>query len=812
MTPSVATSQRVMRLLLVVALLAAVTPMAHAQLPDVGGSWLDIDVVGAAGLPTRTDATLPGSLFFFTPTDGVRGIYSDTDSTLVTTDGGVTWRAHAFQQFVPAGALADGFAWLRTGATSDDFGRTWSRPAVPFLDYTAVTRTHHVAISQPLPSPGHLLITSDGGSTWSPLDVAAATPAGDSVLTGSIFGAMPAPAAMESTILSWQRIVSARADEVIAISSASGTIDGASSIWYYLVTLDLAARTIRSIELPMYRDRGVGFVIAPRPLAAVLTPSTILIGDHEYDRYFNESRFIRLWRSEDGGATWQKHDTLVWFDEPSVKFFSPTFGVSTTAKTTDGGRTWQHHGRPFGSQFFALDSARWFVADTHMLTGRTTDGGRTWTRSHSSAPFRSIVAHRGNVAIARSQRSVLVSSDRGATWSDVGRGAEMPDDLSIIAAMTWLDTLGSPGHIIGVGGFVDERGARTARMVASTDFGRTWTERGRLPMLDQAIFRNDLIDVPLVFQTATVGEGEARVLFVGGSFGLAASDDDGLTFQMRSSEMPIHGLAMIGAQSGVAMSGNWDDATVSFYSTGDGGRTWRRTYTSPESFVYPAGFTLTDLGYRALVTSFSAGHREWVALSSVDGEQWSQRRGSHDGPPLKGGDVFWSERDRFHVVGRGASILYSGDGGSSMAVHHDAEPRFVHALPTDSTADLLFRPLISARDGRDIYVADYFRNTGRWTIGDDVLDAPIAVATQGLDARLLVARDLSSARLEVDADDRPQVWLVDMRGMRRSVELVSQTSGRHGAHIDLRPLPPGAYLLRVGSARGAVTIPLVVTR
>lgn len=795
-------------------LFVALTPTASAQFPDVGGSWLDIDINTTAGLPTRIDAT-DGGLFFFTALDGIRGLHSDDDTTLVTSDGGETWLPVAGRPIMPDGALADGFAWRRNGRTTSDLGRTWQQsPGANFADYVAGTRAARAGIGA-LPgfSTQRLLHSVDSGATWTPLDELGPGPFADSVITRSRFGALPAPATMLNPRLEWQRLISYNGDVIVAISSAIGTIDAALSTRYYLTTLDISARTISSIELPMWRDRSYSQIIRPRPTVAVLSPSRILIGDHEWDTYFFESRFIRMWLSEDGGATWAPNDTIPWIHEPSLRFFSPTFGVSTSGRTTDGGRTWQRHGRPFGAVFFALDSMRWFVADARMLTGRTTDGGITWSRSRSSAPLRAIVAHRGNVAIARSQRSVVVSSDGGTTWTDVGRSGGLPDNLAHIVAMNWVDTADAPGHLVGIGAFVDERNVRSARIVASTDYGRTWVERSPIRFLDYAVFTNDVIQIPLVILPTPGGEGAPGALFVGGPFGLAASEDNGATWQLRSSEIPIHGLAMIGASSGVAISGDWDNSAISFYSTGDGGRTWRLTHTTSEGFVYPVGLTLTDLGYRAIVSNYSAGHREWIVLSSYDGESWSQRRGSHDGPPVKGGDAFWSDRDRVHIVGRGASILYGSNGGANLAVHHDAIRRFIHALSVDSTADAIYRPLFSARDGRDIYVADYFRNVGKWTMADDVLSAPIVTgSSNGIDAQLLVSHDRSSATLHATSRSMPDAWLIDMRGARVRLDIVADGAGRFGARIDFDNLMSGAYLVRVGSDEGSLTLPFVVAR
>jgi photosystem II stability/assembly factor-like uncharacterized protein len=798
------------RLLLCAAAVIAIPVTYATAQTDIGGTWRDLDAIGAAGLPTSEHGTIPDSFYFFDGLSGVRAIRPDNggDRFFATSDGGATWQPIAAMPPLPTGRLEDGFAWTRSGETSTDGGKTWSpADAAGYVDFRAASRSDRSALRGTPGEPVRLVATSDAGATWEPIDVLAGDPA---AISSTIYGDFSLPATIANRRIEWLHLVHHDASTIAATIRVTGTVDGAASTTYYLVVADRTARTVRTIALPMWRDNRT---IAARPPIFVRPPSTFIVAEYEYDTYFFESRLLRIWRTEDAGASWERHDTLPWLDLARTRFFSPTFGITSNATTRDFGRTWTRLGRPFGRALFALDSARWFVADSFMLTGRTVDGGRTWTRSGSYAPFRAIVAHRGNVAIARSQRSVLASSDGGTTWRDVGVAGGLPDDLAQIIAMGFVDTTGLPGTLVGVAGFIDEQARRTAGLVHSSDFGQTWREGARIPTLDSAVFNPDMIETPPVFQSLPGIEGSKRELFIAGMHGLLASADDGATWELRSNDVPIYSLAMASPSSGVAISADWTVPEITLHQTTDGGRTWTRTYTAPEGYNFPIGIQVLDVGYRVMIANYSALYREWLVVSSEDGASWGARRGSYGGPALKGGDAHWSSPTRVHVVGRGGSILASSDAGATLEVHHGELPRFFHRHGKDPNLDSLFRPLVSVRDGNDIYVADYYRDLGKWTIGEGALAAPVASARRsGLDARLSLDPASHSATLRVAT--RASVdgaWIVDILGNRRSLALRDAADGVTSA-IDLAALAAGVHVVVVRADGAMVSLPFVVSR
>ena len=156
-----------------------------------------------------------------------------------------------------------------------------------------------------------------------------------------------------------------------------------------------------------------------------------------------------LFRSSDGGSTWQHVDGLPQFLTNAVTFVpsNPNIVLVTTSEDTaktndggiwrsaDGGTTWTHIPNPpppFGvtDRFSAYELA--VAPDTgHIYVGTSygiaisSDDGATWTQSN---PFgggsfllrnrrvMSVVAQKGNRVLAAGPSGLRRSSDSGATW------------------------------------------------------------------------------------------------------------------------------------------------------------------------------------------------------------------------------------------------------------------------------------------------------------------------------------------------------------------------------------------------------------
>jgi photosystem II stability/assembly factor-like uncharacterized protein len=224
----------------------------------------------------------------------------------------------------------------------------------------------------------------------------------------------------------------------------------------------------------------------------------------------------------------------------------------TVLRTVDGGRTWQQVGPPDTATLDFRDieafDARTAVAlsigeGESSRVYRTTDGGRTWTESFRNTEptaFYNCLAFfdaRHGLAVGdpvAGEFRVLTTSDGGRSWTRVpgaGIPPALPGEYQFSASGQCVTVAGGRDAWLATGG------ATVARVLHSTDRGRTWTAS----------------ETPLV---SSESAGVFAVAFRTPRTGIAVGGD------------------YVNPASGVDV----------LALTRDGGRTWRAPVTAPQGY------------------------------------------------------------------------------------------------------------------------------------------------------------------------------------------------------------------------------------
>jgi len=360
----------------------------------------------------------------------------------------------------------------------------------------------------------------------------------------------------------------------------------------------------------------------------------------------------RLYASQDGGRTWALRSK----DVPSggyaywLAFRSPDAGMLAAIRfgliaTSDGGRHWR---LSLGSGDWTPEAIAWpsrrrvYVVLRNLGLARSDDGGRHWQQLYPARPgppagpvsFSSI---RNGIG-ARSEGLdpdggvIVATSDGGRTWRLRSRipGFHVRQLERVSATSVWAVASRPLPH----GGYAP------ARVLRSGDDGRHWRQVIAVPALG----------------FGTLSRVDARVAFVYGEQGTLRTVDGGASWRRRSEE-PIYAAAFLDRDRGYGMKG--DDRLL---ATSDGGKAW-------QPVALPGRF-------RALGVSGDPPNRVWVIgnacfggrcrgriLRSQDGgARWTQINYNAAVPPFPAG---WLD-GRFAIVPVGVPGHYRTlDGGRS---------------------------------------------------------------------------------------------------------------------------------------------------
>lgn len=344
------------------------------------------------------------------------------------------------------------------------------------------------------------------------------------------------------------------------------------------------------------------------------TQEGLAVGDHG-----------AVWRTSDGGATWQFVSVPTRGSLRSVSLLTTQVGwiagvewlpyarlpSGVLLRTTDGGQTWHSVGQ---GPLPAIEYVRFFDLDEGLLVGRSTlsgpsgvwrtaDGGKSWQPvAGPNVPgwnaARCVTPERGLLAGAEGHVAVLAG--------DQLRLARLPPfGLRRLRAVT-VDAQ-ARGWLVGDGGL----------LLSTTTGGVSWqTPAGSLPE-----------DVHAVCDFLCV-EHRGPLVWVAGQPGsvIWRSVDGGITWTASSTghAAPLHQLRFVSDRQGIAVG-----ALGSILLTNDGGETWeavrggeRRAAllavtSSSRSFVPELLATLSlEQGYRAVVHA-PVNTARWEGFSQV---------------------------------------------------------------------------------------------------------------------------------------------------------------------------------------------------
>ncbi len=344
-----------------------------------------------------------------------------------------------------------------------------------------------------------------------------------------------------------------------------------------------------------------------------------------------------LLRSDDGGRTW----TTAVSDHPvpltSVAFADADHGVAGQPvdgflETTDGGTTWVAVGHP-GLGLAAVefvDPLLGLAAGTgfDFTLSRTTDGGSSWTQVYTcpDGTITGLSVPDGLTGYLASPVSVARTVDAGASWSP---RAAIP--------ATWIDDLAFADPLNGwIGGIRQAGNDRRGTIVATSDGGATWSDRG--------------LDEPDRIAALAVAPGPV-VLGAGGGGTVLRSTDGGVTFRDVAGTPANHlrDLLLDSATAGWAVG-----PTGAVHRTTDGGRSWTvaggHGAGTLESVVRATGSTLYACGSYAFVAS------------DDDGASWQMRYTYLDC------HVLWFETALVGLAGTRYGVFRTDDGGTTWTI------------------------------------------------------------------------------------------------------------------------------------------------
>jgi photosystem II stability/assembly factor-like uncharacterized protein len=424
---------------------------------------------------------------------------------------------------------------------------------------------------------------------------------------------------------------------------------------------------------------------------------------------------------------------------------------------------WDEFNHPDPFQGFVLDSTTWFITGPYGFFARSMDAGQSWQRNDPAGRTLSVLAFDDRIVVGRDYGALLLTTDRGATWDDIGQRGGLPSRVGGILALARVQGTNNPGHLVaGCRYLPDTRGGIVDRFLESRDGGRSWT---LLPT--QGTMRLSWKQDP--YRIIAFGSGDSLThLVIGSDYGVFSSADAGLTW-MRSTTVSSHVIEMSDSLHGFLIAPGHDGIRPGIFRTTDGARNWLVVRDSFDLFPMFGsscrGFYSPSADHAVVLWKWGADrYRTWT---NDGGTTWTDEK--VDGARDPYGAAQWIDSATIVMVGSGGFIELSTNAGRSWRVISDSS----RSVPLGFWAY-----------GNRMFVhSAEFNQAEMWYLDSlNPASVPLPITGEEVDDVRLVSRVGTSATLVVPLGSH-EILLCDVLGR-----------SRHIASID----GPGTFTVSLG--------------
>lgn len=355
----------------------------------------------------------------------------------------------------------------------------------------------------------------------------------------------------------------------------------------------------------------------------------------------DDAWYTHILLSNDRGATWTDVDFPMTSSTRFMSLYGLAFGhtqadvvamsISRMYRTTDGGATWTESSHDFLDLQRAPDGTLWGGGFT---LATSVDDGATWQSVAAPATGHPLGMGPDGRVFVPTDEGVLVTSDGGASWTDLGHGDAVWGATQLLVDPTDPSAVFVADEFIGV-----------ARVSPAGYEGRS---TGLQPVAISAL----------------AGSADGSILLAGGENGIYASRDEGATWAHTGAGMGFMGIRAVAASDDgrVLMGGGSTRVFWPFLvSSRDGGATW--TFSGPDlggdGWITGIAIDPEDPLHAFAAASMDIANSKLIETTN-GGLSW---RIALEIPVLKIRDVAWDRAAGKPIVATEAGVLaYEGNG------------------------------------------------------------------------------------------------------------------------------------------------------